>query len=450
MSDEKCNYDKIIYDGYSRGELLLRALEIVKKFVIDRKCLMAGGMAVDLPLKMKGATGIYDEFEIPDYDFFTPDFDVCAYDLARELCVAGFKDITVINALHVTTMKVRLAFDVVADITYMPKKLFDITPFILIDNMRVIHPFYIMLTQHSSLCQPYANYPREVIFQRWAKDIERLTLLSENFKIEEDKSFKRPKYVTKKIYFDEFEQNICLVGWSACEWYLDKFAENTKNAENAKNIDFIQMKFPEFDTRIHMLCDKWYVLLEDKYGKDFDKKFKYFNAFMDFIPRRVETNEFLIYDCFGLKISAVKIDANLYIANLQFLLLWLLCNILYFDGIKNTDESAIYKFYYCSLSKVVESGIDEFMPSAKVYPLDGLSIGLPRIRTQIQYLSEIDRKDIIREVEPSAVDSPLTPAQLNMGNSCNIIEPITISKLFTEIDFQETSKFTPLDNLFTQ
>lgn len=159
-----------------------RALEIVKNFIITKNLILTGGMAIDLALRLKGDK-IYSDDQLPDYDFYSTDHSADAYELSSILCKKEFTDVSCIVALHITTMRVRVDFETVADITYCPKRIFSHIPTLVYDGMRIVHPHWQMLDQHSSLALPFENPSREVIFNRWKKDMERYDVLYKYYPI---------------------------------------------------------------------------------------------------------------------------------------------------------------------------------------------------------------------------------------------------------------------------
>src|ERR1700743_3386804 len=70
-----------------------RALSVVHAFIIKKKHILYGGMAIDFALKKAGHEGIYQENSIPDYDFFSPDFYNESNELADILNKAGFTNV---------------------------------------------------------------------------------------------------------------------------------------------------------------------------------------------------------------------------------------------------------------------------------------------------------------------------------------------------------------------
>ena len=161
-----------------------RALEIVKKFVIDRKLIVFGGLAIDRALRLKG-TKIYRNDEKPDIDVLSPNSVEDSYDLVDILKEKGFLNVASIRGVHVTTMRVRTNFIYVLDIGYISKELYKNIPTINFNNMHIVHPLYQRMDMHISFSYPFASCPRENIFNRWEKDYERLMLIDQHYPVPE-------------------------------------------------------------------------------------------------------------------------------------------------------------------------------------------------------------------------------------------------------------------------
>ncbi len=72
--------DEIVFNRHFQKDEILRALNIVKQFILKRKRILTGGMAIDFALKNKGKA-LYSDTKLPDYDFYSPQFHVDAYDI---------------------------------------------------------------------------------------------------------------------------------------------------------------------------------------------------------------------------------------------------------------------------------------------------------------------------------------------------------------------------------
>lgn len=149
------------------------ALEIVEKFIKKKKLILVGGQALDYAFRLKNKQ-IYKDWELPDYDFYSSQHHLDAYELGKILCKEGFSDISVINARHITTMRVRIQFVEVADITFCPKSILDNLETLEYKGLKIISPHYQRLDQLLSLSRPYQNPPMEVLYHRAAKDLKRM------------------------------------------------------------------------------------------------------------------------------------------------------------------------------------------------------------------------------------------------------------------------------------
>lgn len=162
--------------GYSDTE---KALEVVKKFIVDHDLIIYGGMAIDLALKAKGHKGIYKEDSVPDYDFMSPKHYEHACELADLLAKKGFGDVQAVNAVHVSTYKVRTNFVWVADITYIPMEVFKTIPTLKVGGLRIVHPDFQRLDMHRAMSTPLEKPPMEVFLHRARKDQKRFKMLDE-------------------------------------------------------------------------------------------------------------------------------------------------------------------------------------------------------------------------------------------------------------------------------
>jgi hypothetical protein len=268
----------------------MKALDTVKQFIIEKKLLLTGGMAIDMSLKTIGREGIYGSDTLPDYDFFSPKFHEHAYELGYILCQQGMPHVTIINAIHILTMKVRVNFDVVADITYMDPKIFNEMKFIDDDStgIRIIHPYFIMSTQYYSLSNPFNGYPREAIMQRWKKDMKRLSILQDGFPV--SKPDKIPRLTEYKFPFDKLpdKKHYAIAGWAAVQ-YWQTYAEEPTNAA------FSPYQSPL--AGIEIITTELELFLP--------KAIKYYNPYIDIIQRSIEiTDGIRVFDTYGIKYSA--------------------------------------------------------------------------------------------------------------------------------------------------
>jgi len=172
--------DVILFNNNLLYPYLKKGIEIVKEFIIKNKLILKGGQAIDYALRLRDSK-IYEDHVIPDFDFYSSDHYADAIKLGNILCKQGLPNISVINAIHNTTIRVRINFIEVADITYCPKIILDSYKTLMYNDMKVLHPINQIVDIHRSLCHGWENAPMFVCLNRWKKDATRLNLLLEYY-----------------------------------------------------------------------------------------------------------------------------------------------------------------------------------------------------------------------------------------------------------------------------
>lgn len=178
-----------------------KMLDVIREFITKNNLIVYGGTALDMALRMHGDK-IYPD-ELPsDLDFYSAENIKHAYEIADILFKLGYNDTRTIMAAHIHTMRVDLDLDhYIADISYQPKEVFDIISTLKYQNMRIVHPFYQRIDQHSALSYPYDNPPKEVIFARWRTDIKRFNLSSKYYKFPAEYDNKIKKLTLQREQF---------------------------------------------------------------------------------------------------------------------------------------------------------------------------------------------------------------------------------------------------------
>jgi hypothetical protein len=154
----------------------IKIVNIVETFLRRKKLVAYGGTAINSILPKEDQ--FYNmEYELPDYDFFTPN----ALDDAKELCdiyvKEGFVEVEAKNGVHEGTYKVYVNFMPVADVTYLHKDIFNA---IKKDAIRVAGIYYappnfLRMSMYLELSRPAGE------ISRWEKVLKRLTLLNKNY-----------------------------------------------------------------------------------------------------------------------------------------------------------------------------------------------------------------------------------------------------------------------------
>ena len=149
---------------------------IVEDFLKKTKRICYGGTAINniLPLEDQ----FYDKsIELPDYDFYSPDPLNDAKKLANIYYKKGFDEVEAKAGAHEGTFKVFVNFMPVADITFCPKKLFNMIDkeAVVIDRIKYCSADFLRMNMYLELSRPNGDT------SRWEKVLKRLTLLNKNY-----------------------------------------------------------------------------------------------------------------------------------------------------------------------------------------------------------------------------------------------------------------------------
>ena len=409
----KKEYENIIIKNDKFTEDTMIALGLVKKYIVKHKLLIVGGMAIDFALRLKG-TKLYEDDVLPDYDFYSPNYNTDAYHIAEKLKKAGLENISVINANHVSTMRVRVNYTVVADVTYMPKSIYDHLPFIVYRDIRIIHPHYQMIDQHRALSYPYENPPWEVITHRWKKDATRYDMLYEYYplkyteKNEDELKLGNEITISSIVFKDQ-----CLSGFAGLlywEFYAKKMGYKNHNISLGKiqeDTGGYIIQIPVDSHGISVYSDN-VIQLRDELVKKYDIKEEHqYNRFLDKLPHKfILNNVYELFDNKGYMLSAYKTINNIFIANLQNIMLYMLTNLIILTEINSINNRG-YSFYigYITAQSIVKWAGDEykkspvkkympFLPSAEIYGTTEVSDSY--INSKRQFLEKIHNKEKVK------------------------------------------------------
>jgi hypothetical protein len=291
---EKEYYKNLLTTHAKDGNIIIQMLEIVKEFIIKKKLIVYGGLAIDYALKLKGSF-LYSPNTLPDWDIFSPNHTKDGYELSTILYQKFPTEfIDCIFALHISTMRVRSNYAEIADISYIPLEIFDKIPTLTFNNVRFVDPNYQKLDIHRSLFLPFENAPLETIFNRWVKDIERYNLLSDHYTFPET-SITTSKLITTTL---TIPKNSILTGFHAL-YHLYSII--------SKQIQIPKMEFPESN-----LC--YYALFNDVPPDAI-----IYEPLLDLIPLSYSTPTCEVYYMNNLLIAN-----NDKIINIQGIMFWLL------------------------------------------------------------------------------------------------------------------------------
>ena len=171
--------------------------KIVEEFIKKRGLVPYGGIAINNILP-KDDQFYNEETDIPDYDFFSPNAMDDAIRLADIYQKKGYSNVEAKAGQHFGTYKVFVQFIPVADITYIPRQLFNTIKkhAIIVDGIPYTPPNYLRMSMFLELSRPAGDT------SRWEKVYKRLRLLNKHYPLKGtrcgDVSFQRQMECSKE------------------------------------------------------------------------------------------------------------------------------------------------------------------------------------------------------------------------------------------------------------
>jgi hypothetical protein len=160
------------------SEDVQKIIDIVEEFIKRKKLICYGGTAINNILPEEDR--FYNkDVEIPDYDFFSQTALKDAKELANIYYKKGFVDVEAKSGQHHGTYKVFVNYIAVADITYVPKQIYNAikSDSISIGNILYAPPNFLRMSMYLELSRPAGD------ISRWEKVLKRLALLNKNYPI---------------------------------------------------------------------------------------------------------------------------------------------------------------------------------------------------------------------------------------------------------------------------
>jgi hypothetical protein len=153
-----------------------RIIGIVENFLRQKQLICYGGTAINNILPKQDQ--FYNkDVEIPDYDFYSWNALTNAKELVDIYIKEGFVEVEAKSGQHHGTYKVYVNFIPVADISYIPKELFNAIKKEAIRVAGILYapPNLLRMGMYLELSRPDGDV------SRWEKVLKRLTLLNRNY-----------------------------------------------------------------------------------------------------------------------------------------------------------------------------------------------------------------------------------------------------------------------------
>jgi hypothetical protein len=152
-----------------------RIITIVENFLRKKQLVCYGGLSIN-ELLPKQDQFYNKDIEIPDYDFYSPNALNDAKELTDIYVENGFQEVEAKSGQHHGTFKVFVNFIPVADITSLPKDLFNSIKKEAIKVAGILYapPNLLRMGMYLELSRPAGDV------SRWEKVLKRLTLLNKH------------------------------------------------------------------------------------------------------------------------------------------------------------------------------------------------------------------------------------------------------------------------------
>ncbi len=255
-------------------EEIMNANKIVMDYIKENKRKIYGGFAQNKAVVAKEPKDtFYKETELPDIDFYSPDPLNDVINIANRLHEAGFKYAEGGEAAHRETYKVYANYFNVADISYVPRNIYNKIPFLTIDGINYVHPSFMMIDLYRMMTEPYFSsfrwkkiFPRLYKLQKHYPFNKATSPLNSAYDIPKDKQEEIKKINDIIIGEIENKDNYIIVGQYAYNCYLEESGvledKSFKNKYKIISVPFMQLISTNYipDT-IHLI-----KILQKKYG----------------------------------------------------------------------------------------------------------------------------------------------------------------------------------------
>ena len=221
-----------------------RIIGILENFLRKKHLICYGGSSIN-ELLPKQDQFYNKDVEIPDYDFYSPNALNDAKELVDIYIDNGFQEVEAKSGQHHGTFKVYVNFIPVADITQIPKELFNAIKKEAVKITGILHspPNLLRMGMYLELSRPAGDV------SRWEKVLKRLTLLNKHYplkgkecdKIQFQRKMADNEYSNKiyeTIQQTLIDQDVVFFGGDALSMYSQYMPSNLKNKLE---------KIPDFD-----------------------------------------------------------------------------------------------------------------------------------------------------------------------------------------------------------
>ena len=221
-----------------------KIINIVENFIRKKKLIIYGGESINRLLPKQDQFYNHD-IEIPDLDFYSANALNDAKELVDIYIKEGFQEVEAKSGQHHGTYKVYVNFIPVADITYIPKELFNAIKkdTISVAGILCSPPNLLRMGMYLELSRPAGDTTR------WEKVLKRLTLLNKSYPLTEKQcshvDFQRKMADTESV--DKIYDNVQHTLLDQGVVFFGGYALSMYSQYMPKHLRHKLQKIPDFD-----------------------------------------------------------------------------------------------------------------------------------------------------------------------------------------------------------
>ena len=221
-----------------------RIIGIVEDFLRQKQLVCYGGTAINNILPKQDQ--FYNkDIEIPDYDFYSSNALSDAKELADIYVTNGFQEVEAKSGQHHGTYKVFVNFIPVADITNIPKELFNAIKREAVKVAGILYspPNLLRMNMFLELSRPAGD------ISRWEKVLKRLTLLNRHYPLSAKQcaSVQFQRQMEDSEYADNIYDNVQQTLIDQGVVFFGGYALSMYSQYMPKNLKHKLEKIPDFD-----------------------------------------------------------------------------------------------------------------------------------------------------------------------------------------------------------
>jgi hypothetical protein len=221
-----------------------RIIGIVEDFLRKKHLICYGGTAINNVLPKQDQ--FYNkDVEIPDYDFYSPNALDDAKELVDIFVASGFQEVEGKSGQHHGTYKVFVNFIPVADITSIPKELFNAIKKDAIKVAGILYspPNLLRMNMFLELSRPAGDT------SRWEKVLKRLTLLNKHYPLtaKQCSTIEFQRQMDDTEYADNIYENVQRTFMDQGVVFFGGYALSMYSQYMPKHLRHKLEKIPDFD-----------------------------------------------------------------------------------------------------------------------------------------------------------------------------------------------------------